>query len=141
MVPAVCSWHEHHDAASGEIDRRLLRGERMHVAGPGLVEAYAVLTRLPPPYRVSPSDALALLEASFMTPARSVTLDARAYLRLLRGAPSEGIAGGRAYDGVIAACARAAGRRRCSRSTTGISFLLRGAASRSSCHRPAEGRS
>lgn len=109
MVPAVCSWHEHHDAASGEIDRRLLRGERMHVAGPGLVEAYAVLTRLPPPYRVSPSDALALLEASFMTPARTVTLDARAYLRLLRGAPSEGIAGGRAYDGVIAACARAAG--------------------------------
>lgn len=109
MVPAVCSWHEHHDAASGEIDRRLLRGERMHVAGPGLVEAYAVLTRLPPPYRVAPSDALALLEASFMTPARTVTLDARAYLRLLRGAPSEGIAGGRAYDGVIAACARAAG--------------------------------
>jgi len=47
MVAAVCTWHEHHAAAAGEIERRLGRGERMAIPAPALVEAYAVLTRLP----------------------------------------------------------------------------------------------
>ena len=109
MVPAVCGWHEHHGAAAAEIERRLAQAEPMHIAGAALVEAYAVLTRLPPPYRLAPADALALLEGSFITPGRTVTLGSRAYERLLRAAPAGGIAGGRVYDGVIAACARAAG--------------------------------
>ena len=49
------------------------------VAAPALVEAYAVLTRLPPPHRLSPADALALLEADFIHPAKIITLDKRAY--------------------------------------------------------------
>lgn len=48
MIAAICSWHEHHEAAIGEIERRLGRREAMVVAAPALVETYAVLTRLLP---------------------------------------------------------------------------------------------
>jgi predicted nucleic acid-binding protein len=77
----------------------------MLLAAPALVESYAVLTRLPPPHRVSPVDALALLEGGFMDTGRTVALEADAYRTLLRTAPELGVAGGRTYDAVIAACA------------------------------------
>lgn len=76
----------------------------MVVAGPALVEAYAVLTRLPTPHRLSPRDSLALLGANFLR-ARIVALDGNAYRGLLRQAPDNGIAGGQTYDAVIGACA------------------------------------
>jgi predicted nucleic acid-binding protein len=105
MIAAVCAWHEHHGRASDEIERRLRRRERMLVAAPALVEAYAVLTRLPAPHRLGPSDALLLLEANFMRPGKTVALTAESYSALLRQAPVNGISGGRSYDAVIAYCA------------------------------------
>jgi predicted nucleic acid-binding protein len=105
MIAAVCTWHEHHTRAVQEIERRLSRGEEMIVAAPALVEAYAVLTRLPPPHRLSPADALALLEGNFMNASKIVALDGKSYRVLLRQALDDGIAGGRTYDAVIAACA------------------------------------
>ena len=105
MVAAVCSWHEHHSRAGDEIGRRLRRAEAMIVAAPALVEAYAVLTRLPAPHRLSAADALAVLEASFMGATRVIALDGRSYRALLRRAPRESITGGRTYDAVIAECA------------------------------------
>ena len=104
IVATLCAWHEHHDRALEEIERRLNRSEKMIVAAPVLIEAYAVLTRLPPPHRLSPVDALALLEANFLSAARIVALDGKSYRTLLRRAPDDGIAGGRTYDAVIAAC-------------------------------------
>jgi predicted nucleic acid-binding protein len=77
----------------------------MFVAAPALVETYAVLTRLPPPHRLSSESAIVLLEGSFMRGAKVVTLDGKSYCSLLRSAPADGIAGGRTYDAVIAACA------------------------------------
>lgn len=103
MIATVCTWHEHHDRAASEIERRLRRGEKMLVAGPALVESYAVLTRLPPPHRLSPVDALALLEANFVR-RTIISLDGLAYRTLLRRAADDGIAGGQTYDAVIAAC-------------------------------------
>src|SRR5437867_6501050 len=38
MIAAVCSWHEHHESAANEIERRLTRREKMIVAAPALVE-------------------------------------------------------------------------------------------------------
>ena len=109
MIAAVCAWHEHHEVSRKEIERRLGRAETMVVAAPAAVESYAVLTRLPPPHRLSPRDALALIEANFLRIGRLVTLDGGAYRTLLREAPEKGVAGGRTYDAVIAACARQAG--------------------------------
>jgi predicted nucleic acid-binding protein len=105
MVAAVCAWHEDHDPTREEIERRLRQTETMLVAGPALVEAYAVLTRLPAPHRLAAADALALLDSNFIGLGRIVALDAGAYRTLVRRAPAEGISGGRTYDAVIAACA------------------------------------
>jgi len=105
MIAAICSWHEHHIQAAGEIQQRLQRRERMVTAAPALVEAYAVLTRLPPPHRLSPEDSLVLLEANFIKGARMIALQVGSYQELLRQAPKNGVAGGQTYDAVIAMCA------------------------------------
>jgi len=108
MIAAVCSWHEHHEAAANEIERRLAGRAKMIVAAPALVEAYAVLTRLPPPHRLSPKIALTLLENNFFKLATVVALNAKSYETLLLRAPKNNLAGGRAYDAVIGACAEQA---------------------------------
>ncbi len=108
MVAAVCSWHEHHDAAAAELNRRLERGERLMVAAPALIEAYSVLTRLPPPHRLSAADAWALVEANFVAEADVVALEADAYVSVLQHAVTQEVAGGRVYDAVIGECARQA---------------------------------
>lgn len=77
----------------------------MVVAGPALIEAYSVLTRLPAPHRLSPTDALALLEANFIVKVKVAALAPEDYRAILRAAPGGGISGGRIYDAVIAACA------------------------------------
>ena len=108
MVAAVCAWHEHHVVACTEIETRLERGEQLAVAAHALVEAYAVLTRLPSPHRLSPADAWTLVEANFVEHATLVALSGTSYVRLLRRVAKEVVAGGRAYDAVIAECARQA---------------------------------
>jgi predicted nucleic acid-binding protein len=108
MVPAVSAWHEHHERAANEIERRLSRGEAMVLAAPALVESYSVLSRLPSPYRLPAADALTILDATFMSAAEIVAIDGAAYRALLRRAPSDGVVGGRIYDSIIVACARAA---------------------------------
>jgi predicted nucleic acid-binding protein len=109
MVAAVCAWHEHHAAATIHIEQQLDEGVGLVVPGPALVEAYAVLTRLPAPHRLSPADAWAVLEANFVEPATIATLTDEAYPKLLRRLAKEAIAGGRTYDAVIAECAHHAG--------------------------------
>lgn len=109
IVAALCAWHEHHERAARELERRLESGGNLVVAAPALVETYAVLTRLPSPHRLSPADSQALLEANLMgDDVELVALATEEYVRLLRGAPERGIAGGRTYDAVIVACGVAA---------------------------------
>ncbi len=108
IVAALSGWHEHHELAATEIERRRARGETMFLAARSLIETYSVLTRLPRPRRLAPADALALIEDEFLRRATVVTLGEAAYTELLRRVVREGVAGGRVYDAVIAACARAA---------------------------------
>ena len=109
MVAALCAWHTHHRRAAGEIERRLAAGEVMVVAGAALIETYALLTRLPPPHRLSPADSRALLEANFIgNGVETVALEAAVFAQLVLEAPDRGIAGGRTYDAMITACARQA---------------------------------
>ncbi len=105
MIAAVCSWHEKHAAAFAEIERRLDRGERMAIASHAVAEAYAVLTRLPAPHRLAPSDAWELVRSNFVDNAALVTLDGPAHVAVLSKLAAAGIGGGRTYDGLIAACA------------------------------------
>ena len=107
LVAAVCPWHEHHGATSEELARRGKRGEEMVLAAPALVEAYAVLTRLPPPHRLKAADALGVLEGSFGR-ADVVALAGAETWAFLKPLPAAGVAGGSAYDALVAACARKA---------------------------------
>lgn len=108
MVAALSTWHQHHERAAGEIERRLAQGEPMVIAAPTLVETYSVLTRLPRPRRLRPSMARSLVEDNFVMRGTIVALDTAAYLALLDQAVADGISGGQIYDAVIAACARIA---------------------------------
>jgi predicted nucleic acid-binding protein len=110
MVAAVCGWHLHHPRASREIKRRLGDGESMILGAPTLVESYAVLSRLPPPRRLSPAEGWQLVRASFVDHAAAIVApDSDAIRRLLDGNAARGVAGGGIYDAVIVACALMAG--------------------------------
>ena len=108
LVPAVCPWHEHHARTVAELERREIAGEELVLAAHSLAEAYAVLTRLPPPNRLRSADALALLEANWRD-ARVFQLTATETWDVLRRAHRRGVVGGQTYDMLIAACAAKAG--------------------------------
>jgi predicted nucleic acid-binding protein len=108
LVALVSAWHEHHDVTVESLERRLRAGGTMVVPAHALAEAYAVLTRLPAPNRLSPGDAIEVLRENFEKQARTVTLDADEYWSLLHAAPTASVSGGRIYDAVIGACARKA---------------------------------
>jgi len=102
LIAAVCTWHEQHQAVADEIEARFRRREHLVIVAQALVEAYAVLTRLPSPHRLAPAVAWALLEANFVRQRRLTTLEARAYPRLLAALARQEIGGGRTYDALIA---------------------------------------
>lgn len=105
MIAAVCGWHERHAAAAAAIEQRLERGDHLVVAAHALVEAYAVLTRLPAPHRLAPADAWALVKGNFVADATLATLPATAHVALLDTLATAGLGGGRTYDALIAASA------------------------------------
>ena len=104
LVAAVCTWHEHHARTRAEIESRSRDHEDIVLASHSLAETYAVLTRLPPPYRLRADDALSLIEMNWGG-APVVHLTASDTWRALREAPRLGIFGGQTYDALIAAAA------------------------------------
>ena len=108
IVPALLDWHEHHGAAFPVV-RDALANASVIVPLPALVEAYAVLTRLPPPWRLRPADAHRLLGDTFRSKSRIVALEGEEAWHLLDGALSQDVSGGGIYDAHIAACAKRAG--------------------------------
>ena len=71
------------------------------------LEVYSVATRLPPEYRLSPTDAVTLLEQEVFARMAVHELPAADRLAMLRAAAHDAIAGGRVYDAHIAEVARA----------------------------------
>ena len=78
------------------------RGRELHLAGHALVETYSVLTRLPGDIRVDPSDAVRLLDSNFASP---LVLDPATATALPQLLADLGIAGGAAYDALVALAA------------------------------------
>jgi predicted nucleic acid-binding protein len=99
-VAAFASWHESHVAADRVVD-----GKTRLVAHCAL-EAFSVLTRLPPPHRVAGHLVRDFLAARFPDP--YVALDADDYRGLIPRLVETGISGGAAYDALIALTARGA---------------------------------
>ena len=101
VVAGFASWHEGHEPAAAALARR------PRVPAHVLVEAYSVLTRLPPPHRAPGDLVVTFLAERF--PEAPLVLPARAHLELIRAAARSGLAGGSIYDALIAATARHAG--------------------------------
>ena len=75
IIPALLSWHEPHRRAPPVLQSAIAGEAPVIVPLPALIEAYSVMTRLPPPWRLSPTDAHRLLDATFREPALVLSLD------------------------------------------------------------------
>jgi predicted nucleic acid-binding protein len=73
------------------------------------LEFFSVATRLPPEFRLAPSDAAVLLEQEVLARMSVHDLPASDQIPLLQAAARDAVAGGRIYDAHIAEVARAAG--------------------------------
>ena len=96
-VPLVVRTHEAHDAVSRWWDKR-----DVVLSGHAAVETYSVLTRLPGDLRLSPTDAARLLRVRFGPP---LLLGPDIAGRIAEVLSELGIAGGAAYDGLVALAA------------------------------------
>lgn len=97
VVAAFASWHENHEEARRALDKGLRMIE--HCA----IETYSVLTRLPAPHRAAGDVVRDFIDARFPGQfLRMSTADSRAFILNL---PDQGIAGGGAYDALVAATA------------------------------------
>jgi len=97
VVAGFASWHESHEVARRALDSGLRLIE--HCA----LETYSVLTRLPAPHRSTGLVVREFLESRFSEP--FLRLNERAYRQFVLGLPDHGIAGGSAYDALVAATA------------------------------------
>jgi predicted nucleic acid-binding protein len=70
-----------------------------------IAEIYSTLTAMPPRLRVSPRDAVLVIE-TFLLRLTPVALSAEAYLETLRDTANRGHSGGMIYDALHLACAR-----------------------------------
>ena len=104
MIALVAAWHEHHDAVTQAVEHYLEGRHRLAVAGHSLVEGYAVLTRLPAPFRLAPDAAHALIDKNFAS-LSVTTLTPSEYVALLGFVRERGVAGGRSYDALLALAA------------------------------------
>ena len=107
LVAAVVSWHERHEAAANAIESALAR-KSLVIPSAALIDAYAILTRLPAQHRLPHAEAFHLLRSNF-APARLAgprTRDAWSVLRRLSVAP---IGGSDTYDAQMIEIARDAG--------------------------------
>lgn len=75
------------------------------------LEFYSVATRLPPEFRLTPSDAAQLLEEEVFARMGVYDLPGQEQLPMLKIAARDGTIGGRIYDAHIAEVARTAGSR------------------------------
>jgi predicted nucleic acid-binding protein len=112
IIPGLLSWHAHHEAASSELADLLESGSEIVIPLQSLIEAYAVMTRLPPPHRLSAKDALEILEGSFRHRTTIIGLEGNEGWDLILDLGQRAVAGGTSYDGLILACARKGGARR-----------------------------
>lgn len=105
LVAAMLSWHENHEVARSAFDHA--RAEGLLLPGPALIEAYSVMTRLPAPHRLSPADAHDLISKN-LRGSSIIYLTGKELWKLVGQLVDSTIAGGRAYDAHIMACARKA---------------------------------
>lgn len=112
IISGLLSWHVDHEAASAALTRLFENGEEVILPLHSLIEAYAVMTRLPPPHRLSAKEALDILEGSFRSRSNLVGFAAQEGWGFLRELGRRNLVGGTTYDSLILASARQGGAQR-----------------------------
>ncbi len=95
VVAAGAAWHEGHATANAAV------AQGVRVPAHCMVEAYSVLTRLPPPHRVPATTAAEVLQRRFP----DGSLPQAGTAGLLGRLAAAGVSGGAAYDGLVAVTA------------------------------------
>jgi len=115
LVAGLLPWHEHHGAARAAL-RKLLSADSEDpqpiLPAHAVLEAYSVMTRMPAPFRVPPTQAHELLKSLLRNKVTLVQLSPQDAWRLLDRLPGDDITGGSVYDAVIAEAAHRAGAKR-----------------------------
>lgn len=105
LVASVVQKHESHARAYTALDRVQTGKDEGFVSAHSLAEMYAVLTKLPPPLRHTPEQALLSIEENVLKHFRISSLTGAEYSALIREAALAGIQGGTIYDAVLLKCA------------------------------------
>jgi len=109
VVAGLLSWHEHHDRALPMLRATLAAESGLILAFPVLIESYSVMTRLPPPFRITPRDAHKLLRLAFTDNTTIVSVPAMESWNFMDDLPAAGVSGGATYNAHILACAKSGG--------------------------------
>lgn len=100
LVAGFATWHEGHQSAVGALNR----GVRL--VAHAVLETYSVLTRLPPPHRVSPPAVHAYLAS--VACSDYLTLDGPAHRELIDLLAGLEITGSATYDALVGYTAKCA---------------------------------
>ena len=100
FVSALVIEHEHHVAALEWLTFAKSGLAELIVASHGILEVYAVLTRLPLKTRIGPNVAKRLIEESIVQIGRVVSLSNDDYISLIDELARRSIIGGAVYDAI-----------------------------------------
>jgi predicted nucleic acid-binding protein len=109
LVSAVIKQHVDHERSFAALERVLAGKDEGSISAHSLAEMYAVMTKLPAPYRHTPEQALLSIEENVLKQFKTVSLSGTDYAALLREAAGTGIQGGTLYDALLLKCATKSG--------------------------------
>lgn len=105
LVAAVVHKHESHARAFPVLERVLNEKDEGFVSGHSVAEMYAVLTKLPQPYKHTPEQAFLSIEENVIKHFKLAVLSGADYAALVKEAAFARILGGTIYDAVLMRCA------------------------------------
>ena len=109
LVAAVLEKHPDHARALAVLDRVQTKKDEGFISAHSLAEMYAVLTRLPSPFRHSPEQALLSVDENVAGHFKTSHLVGAEYMAFIREAALNGIQGGTIYDALLLKCAAKTG--------------------------------
>jgi predicted nucleic acid-binding protein len=105
LLAAVLQKHAAHERAFAVLERVQDGRDEGFISAHSLAELYSNLTKLPPPFRHSPEQALLSMEENVVKHFKITSLTGGDYTALVREAALSGIQGGTIYDSILLKCA------------------------------------
>jgi predicted nucleic acid-binding protein len=105
LIAASIPTHVHHTACHARL--AAIRQTGGVCAAHSMAEAFSVLTRLPVPYRLTPADAMRIIDST-REYSTFVVLTETEVAETLQSLAKRGLGGGLAFDALLLSCARKA---------------------------------